>query len=98
MVFKNGRERVWLIAIGIWKNSIIDTDKIRSTRTKATFSVAKEIEVPRPNVQNRFWKLIGLGAQWRHLHLLESSAVEKFNNEINEIMKKIAEIKIEENS
>ncbi len=48
------------------------------------------------NKQHVFWKLASLGAQLRQLHLSESPTVKKNSGETTEIMKKIAEIEIEE--
>lgn len=49
------------------------------------------VEVPYPNNQYRFWKLVSYGAQLWQLHLLESPTVEKSIDATDEIAKKIAE-------
>ncbi len=55
------------------------------------------LQVPYPNNLIRFWKLVGLGAHLRRLHPLESPAVEKYIDETNETLKKIAETEFKEN-
>lgn len=50
-------------------------------------------EVSYPNDTTRFWKLVNLGAKLRYLNLLEVSSAEEHNDEVDEILKKIAAIK-----
>ena len=52
-------------------------------------------EVPYPKDPYHFWKLADLGAQLRDCNLLEATLNEKHNHEADEILKKIAEIRVE---
>lgn len=52
-------------------------------------------QVSYPIDSNHFWKLANLGAQLRNLNILEGPSTEKHNDDIDEILKKIAEIKVE---
>ena len=48
-----------------------------------------------PNSPKHFWKFVNLGAKLRDLNLLEDPSVKKNKIEIDEILNKIAEIKVE---
>ncbi len=55
-------------------------------------------QFPYPSDQNRFWKLVGLGAQLRQLHLLKSPTLKKHSIQTDKILKKLTKIDIEKNS
>lgn len=54
-------------------------------------------EIPYPNDQNRFWRLVGLGAKLRQLQMLDSPNLKKHSNETDEILRKLIKIENERN-
>ncbi|MEO5788663.1 MAG: type ISP restriction/modification enzyme [Gelidibacter sp.] len=52
-------------------------------------------QIPYPNDSYHFWKLVNLGTKLRDLNLREAPSDETHNHEAVEILKRIAEIKVE---